>query len=124
MKAKTIETVMTRQEWEQNYKRNYKKKLVHNMIKKAKATIFALFLICTFLFASGSDFYDETGLIERKGVFYEVEDKQYIFTTDGNYWEVTGTNFHNGDKVRVKFFTNWTDNVEDDEIREIHKRWF
>jgi hypothetical protein len=119
-----VETVMAQEYWEQNYKRSYKKKLVHNMIKKAKAVSFVLLLTCTFLFASGSDFYDETGLIERKGVFYEVENKQYIFTKDGNIWEVVGTNFHNGDRVRVEFFSNWTEDIEDDEITKIHKRWF
>ena len=114
---------MTQTHWEENYKKNYKKKLIKKLIKKAKATAFLLFLTSSFLFASGCDFYDETGMTDRKGVFLEVEDTQYIVTKDGNVWEVTGTNFHNGDRVRVMFFTHWTEDIEDDEIREIHKIW-
>ena len=128
MKANTIETVMTQEYWENNFKHNckrkYKNQLRKRFIRKCKGIAIVLFMLFTLGCAGTSDFYTETGFIERKGTFLEVEGKQYIHTDDGHVWEVIDTDFSNGDKVRVIFDTHWSENVKDYEIIEIENCWF
>jgi hypothetical protein len=52
----------------------------------------------------------------------EVNGTEVIFVTDdGNEWSIESDGYAVGDKVTVKFHTNYTDNVEDDIVKKIYK---
>lgn len=52
----------------------------------------------------------------------EVNGNEVVFVTDdGNEWSIEDDGYAVGDKVTVKFHTNYTDNVEDDIVKKIYK---
>ena len=52
----------------------------------------------------------------------EVNGNEVVFVTDdGNEWSIEDDGYTVGDKVTVKFHTNYTDNVEDDIVKKIYK---
>ena len=52
----------------------------------------------------------------------EVNGNEVVFVTDdGNEWSIKDDGYTVGDKVTVKFHTNYTDNVEDDIVKKIYK---
>ena len=122
-----IETVMTRQEWERSYgreyKRNHRRRLRRKFVNFCKGIIFGSLALAIVGCAGAMDFAD-TGYIERNGIFCEADGTQYVCTEDGNYWEVEGLHFSNGDKVSVTFYGNYTEDVTDDIITDIEVRWF
>ena len=118
-----METVMTKKEWERNYRKSFHKNYKRKLRKKfCKGILVSVFVLGAIGCAGASDFED-TGCVERNGIFCEIEGKQYICTEDGS-WEVANLEFSNGDKVSVVFYGNYTDEVTDDVIANVETRWF
>ena len=128
MKNKEIETVMTRQEWERSYgreyKRNHKKRLRRKFINFCKGILVTGCILGIIGCAGASDFKD-TGYRLENGTFYWTDEEgQFVITEDGHIYDVVDWSFDNGDKIRVTFYGNYTEDVTDDVITDIEVRWF
>lgn len=128
MKNKEIERVMTQQEWERSYgreyKRNHKRRLRRKFVNFCKGIIFGALALGIIGCAGASDFED-TGYRLENGTFYWTnEEGQFVITEDGHIYDVVDWSFDNGDKIRVTFYGNYTEDVEDDVVTDIEARWF
>lgn len=60
---------------------------------------------------------------KANGVFFETNNGQIIITGDSQIWNVEDLDLKNGNKVRVKFDTNETEDRTDDEIININRQY-
>lgn len=126
---KNADVYMSRQHWEENYKRKYEARLrrarKRKMIQTIKVCAFGAFMLVAGAFAGTSDCYDETGYITRNGVYLEDELGTFVRLNNGNEFNVSGYNYKVGTKVRLTLDANGTiDNYRDDTVIEVSRRLF
>ena len=91
------------------------------MIKKALVfiaeVVVALMVVVVLPSMAG---YVETHYTRDAVVVCVNDDEVIIDDTTGNEWSFYGTGYREGDTVKVKMFTNYTDsNIYDDEIVDV-----
>lgn len=128
MKNANADVYMSRQHWEENYKRKYEARLrrarKRKMIQTIKICAFGAFMLVVGAFAGTSDFYDETGYITRNGIYLEDEFGAFVRLNDGNEFNVSGYNYKIGTKVRLTLDANGTIDYRDDTVIEVTRRIF
>ena len=128
MKNANADVYMSRQHWEENYKRKYEARLrrqrKRKMIQTIKVCAFGSFMLVVGAVAGTSDFYDETGYITRNGVYLEDELGTFVRLNDGNEFNVSGYNYKVGTKVRLTLDANGTIDYRDDTVIEVTRRIF
>lgn len=129
MKNANADVYMSRQHWEENYKRKYEARLrrarKRKMIQTIKVCTFGAFMLVVGAVAGTSDFYDETGYITRNGIYLEDKIGSFVRLNDGNEFNVSGYNYKAGTKVRLTLDANGTLNdYRDDTVIEVTRRIF
>lgn len=130
MNIDEIETVMTRAQWNYEYRKAYEKRMKRRIRRGMK--LVAGMLIVAFCIGLGS--YWETAervsaetpreSITVKGEVECYQGNTYIFTNDGHIWSVEDENLKDGDKVKVTFDTKGTQERRDDVITSVKHRLF
>lgn len=129
MKNANADVYMSRQHWEENYKRKYEARLrrarKRKMIQTIKVCAFGAFMLVVGAVAGTSDCYDETGYITRDGIYLEDKISSFVRLNDGNEFNVSGYNYKAGTKVRLTLDANGTLNdYRDDTVIEVTRRIF
>lgn len=86
-----------------------------------KIIIFVLVMVT--LFGATVKACDYESHYKRLAIITKIENE--IVTVEdldtGNIWEFNGTGFDEGDEVRLVFFDNHTEEIEDDEIVDVER---
>lgn len=118
-----VETVMTQEYWERNYKRKYNRRMRKAYVNTIKRTLICTacvaFFVGMFAYTGNADYYVETGHREYKGTVCD----NGVYCENGKAYE-TETELKAGTKVYVEIDTQYTSETDDDEVVNIRRRLF
>ena len=127
----TNDIYMSRQHWEENYKRKYEARLRRqrkrklNKIKNCLMVCALLGIMCVGTALGGtSDYIDETGCSTYKGIYLEDEKSGYVRLENGQEFYIDNK-YELGDKVYIELYNNGTNEYfRDDSVVKVTRRWF